>query len=849
MKPGQAILFPLIILGLSASTPTIIAAPPEQSADADEPKFVAASDVGYFELVVADAEGKPIPGAQVEVRSRPKPEWELLVGKFLRKARYGTFMRTDRQGRLRIKLPGAELSYLNCSIRAPGYGPFWAGWSFQEKTEVLPASYTAHLDAGQSVGGIVVDDQGQPVEGAKIHPSIEFKKRETDESQLGSGWSTKTDKEGRWRADCVPAALDRLSLSIVHPNFVPTMTVIATKKYRLQMDQTPHQTIILDRGVTLAGTVTDADGNPIKDAKVRAALMRDTREARTDAAGKYAIPGCPKTAMVVVTTTAKRFAPDQAEVDLRKDPQPLDFQLKPGNTIRVRVVDKDGKPENKARIFFRSWRKDNYGDGLDTVHQYTDENGVWEWKDAPEDAIIVDVCPVGKLQIGNQTLIAREEEYVFVSAQPLTIEGLVLDAESQEPLESFRVIPGLKWPGSTKPLWNRRDSFDGRGGKFHYIVNRMDATHLIRIEAPGYAPLVSRDVAVDEGNVKFQWKLKKAENIEIQVERPDGSPAVGADVAVGIEGAQLVIRNAQFSNTYAQRVKVDKAGVLKLNPEAESFLLVILDQAGYAIVACEPTGTPESIRLTAWATIEGSLQVGSAAGKDVNLVYLPTDSLSLEGFPHISWDYYTTTDDAGNFRFAKVLPGKGMLSRQIRSHDTGNGYRTQWSHNEHVRTKPGETLVLKLGGNGRAVIGQALASDDIKEPLDWGFAVIVAQPVIGDPPSIPYPPNLDEDGKAAWYQAWVQTPLGKQWQELSRQHAERQNQRPRYVTAIGRDGKFRIEDVPPGKYEVELPVERRPAQRFGRTSVIACWEGTFEIPKIDGQPDPLDLGELVVRPK
>ncbi len=842
------ISFLLLVSGFLVQSRNVAAKQPPQGDAVKDAEFVAAIDVGHFELAVVDPQGNPIANAQVEVRSHPKPEWEILAGTFLRKARYGTFMRTDKQGRLRIKLPGEELSYLNCSIRARRYGPFWAGWSFKQKTEVLPASYTAHLDAGQSVGGVVVDADGKPVEGAEIHPSIEYKKRETDESQLGSGWTTKTDKDGRWRADCVPS-VDRLSLEIVHPKFVPTRTSIVTNEYRLKLDETPREHIIIDRGVTLAGTVTDEDGHPIKDAKVRASLINEMREARTDAAGKYEMPGCPTGKMVTVTITATTFAPDQAEVEFRDAMQPLDFQLDPGKTIRVRVVDKDGKPEQKARIFFRRWRQDDYGHGLDTIHQYTDENGIWEWQEAPNDAIIVDVCPVGKLQIGDQTLIARDEEYVFTSSRQLTIEGMVVDAETGKPIELYRVVPGLKWPGHTKPHWSRRESFAGRSGKFHYKVSRMDASHLIRIEAPGYAPLVSRDVAASEGSVKFRWQLKKAENIEIKIERPDGSMAVGAEVAVGIPGAQIIIRNAGFTNTYAQRAKVDQDGLLKLNPEAGPFLLVVVDEHGYAEMVCEPENMPTSIRLTAWATITGQLQQGAQPGRHVALVYTPRDRDSVGNLPRVSWDYNAKTDDDGNFQFPRVLPGKGMLALQVRTHESDDGYRTQWSHARHISTQPGKPLDLTLGGDGRAVIGQAIASEIIQEQIDWRYAVIVAQGVIGDPPSIPYPPDLVEDQKEGWAKVWLQTPLGNKWQELNQHYNQRQIDRPRYVAAISKDRKFRLDDLPVGEYEVELLVEKRPTDRFGWSHVIASWEGTIEISETEDNGEPLDLGELVVLPK
>jgi hypothetical protein len=35
---------------------------------------------------------------------------------------------------------------------------------------------------------------------------------------------------------------------------------------------------------------------------------------------------------------------------------PVDFRMKPGGKVRVRVLDDQGKPVSRASIFFQQWR-------------------------------------------------------------------------------------------------------------------------------------------------------------------------------------------------------------------------------------------------------------------------------------------------------------------------------------------------------------------------------------------------------------------------------------------------------------------------------------------------------------
>jgi protocatechuate 3,4-dioxygenase beta subunit len=354
-----------------------------------------------FELIVVGPHGERVPRAGVEVRS-PYKKWQVKVGEVVRGGTYGVFMQADEQGRLVLVLPQEKIGFLNLSIEAPGYGLFWAAWSFSQKSEKLPQSYTAHLDGGQSFGGIVVDSEGNPVTGAQVHPSIEYKKRDGDLRQLGSGKTFKSDAEGRWRVDTVPATEEGVRVQITHPDFMPTSLSLDIPAYGLKLDEIPSRHMVLERGQTVAGVVSDLAGRPIAGAIVRARIQNETLEASADAAGCYALKNCQMGATELVVT-AQGFAPDLKQVDIGESTPAVDFRLELGRTIRVRVTDRDGNPLSGARIFFQNWRGKSHDDELGMVHAYTGEGGVWLWENAPADAVTVDICPPNAMQVPDQS--------------------------------------------------------------------------------------------------------------------------------------------------------------------------------------------------------------------------------------------------------------------------------------------------------------------------------------------------------------------------------------------------------------------------------------------------------------
>ena len=447
-----------LTLVAAVAVPHLRASNDARPSDPQEPaKKSTAKEANLFELRVVGPNGRPVPEALVQIRTSPHPTAnDVRRGTFVKDSTYGSFAKTDAEGRLAVLRPAAPERF-NVDVTTPGYGPYWAGWSSYEHDGTIPAHFIVELEAGWSVGGIIVDDTGKPVEGVRVRPSIEYKKPPGVTKQFGVGTNLKTDAAGKWRFDSVPVSMNEVYVEIDHPAFKPLRRPLPRDGFGLEPGQEATAKITLERGLTVVGKVTDEAGNPIAEALVRTKFFNDVREATTGPDGTYKLVGCePRSTRIVVS--AKGRATDMKELNVEPGMDPVDFQMKPGGTVRVRVLDAQGKPVPKARIFFQRWRGPIKYFEFDQISQYADENGVWVWNEAPLDEFKADICPSADgMQLLKQPLIARDEEYVFRLPAQLVVTGKVVDAETREPSQGVPRRPRHPIDAGSHELGPRRE--------------------------------------------------------------------------------------------------------------------------------------------------------------------------------------------------------------------------------------------------------------------------------------------------------------------------------------------------------------------------------------------------------
>jgi hypothetical protein len=284
------------------------------------------------------------PAANVELRFSPSlaigPELDLrgLADRDYR----GTALTTDAGGRFSLELPAGQKGRLvltttsdllfadgpSHSVGIPGY----ARDTDLGDLGVTPAS---------SIAGIVRDEIGMPLEGARVVAA-----RGVD--WFPGGEAATTDAEGRFRIPGLGPGEHRLSASA--PGFVPIV-----KTVHLEAGRKHDEVVVaLRRGASIGGTVIDDRGRPIQGAKVASYRERelgpgvnvenlDSAEAvETDASGYFVLAGLEADNVVVRVWANGHGSETQRNVQVGRGD--LIMRLERFGRVSGSLIDVAGKP-------------------------------------------------------------------------------------------------------------------------------------------------------------------------------------------------------------------------------------------------------------------------------------------------------------------------------------------------------------------------------------------------------------------------------------------------------------------------------------------------------------------------
>jgi uncharacterized GH25 family protein len=771
-----------------------------------------------LEIRVVDSSSKqPIPGAAVTIsmdRAQQRQD------------------RTENQGRAWVMLPPEDPKYVGIAIKADGYVQKRVDW----RNQPIPMTHTFEMEKGTSIGGILKDEAGNPIAGASVNLLFPG---DSTQGQRGVyvQESAKSDAEGKWRADSVPSELTNLSMRLSHPDFISDESYGSSPRPSDKDLREFSAVMVMKRGLVLTGVVTDQQGKPIANASILQGADRfgsNQPKTRSDPDGKFVFTNA-KAGPTVLTVTAKTYAPELRSITAVKDMPPIEFKLAKGNVIRGKVVDINGKPISGAFVAADSWR----GNRSLEWRVSTKADGSFVWNEGPSDQVLIHLGKQGFQSERNFFISPSDKEYVITLRPPQKIRGTVVDAESGNTISSFLIIPGIQWENSRGQVHWERDynTKTGKDGKYDIQFDEpVRGGRLLRIEAPGYLPLVSSAYKPDDTDVVFDAKLTKGTGPAGIVKLADGTPAAGVDVALTTPSSGAAVRNGaidirSYGNGIA--VKTDAQGKFEFVPQVEPFMLIAAGPAGYAEVMEEQFKKAKEIKLQPWGKVTGKFMMGSKPGANAQLS-LYYNRTYEERAPRFYIQYETVTDKDGNFSIERVPAGDANVSRMV-AQNMGRYSTSTATHTAALTIKPGETTTVQLGGVGRPVIGK------VKIPPDaagkgWTFHggmntkhVEKARPT----EFASWTPEKQQE----WLNAYYKSDEYKAEMKKMRHHNFQ----------VAPDGSFRMEDVLPGAYNVHISVMEQRENFNGEQVAMAQTEAKIaEIP--GGYTDePLDLGTLELK--
>ena len=342
------------------------------------------------------------------------------------------------------------------------------------------------MDRGTAIGGVVLNEDKQPIANARIVFSVSGSAPGASQDRerltmMGNYHTEFADAVGRWKCSHVPEKFGRISFQPMHPDYqkqtfysnVPESARYVGVTCIPEADFLKgNAEMILKRGLIVSGTVVDRAGRPIARAKI--AQDHDfhgpENNAMTDESGRFRFQNARPKEMIL-TIEAEGYAPTNHSFTVSSQMQSLSFTLPPGNPLHVKVVDEQGNPIPKASAQFTA---DPMGRSRLGWVGRTSEEGEILWSSAPIQETYS--LSASGYESEKLTLMADGSEKRVTLKKRSTVDGKsgtivlvrVSDADTKEPLERFRVLFEQTRKEGTSLNTYSADPVQGRKGECRF---------------------------------------------------------------------------------------------------------------------------------------------------------------------------------------------------------------------------------------------------------------------------------------------------------------------------------------------------------------------------------------------
>ncbi len=416
------------------------------------------------------------------------------------------------------------------------------------------------LEPGAEVLVRVVDDRGEPVQGARIGTVVGFRLLPTEVTTDAAGQATvggisRTNPQELFaKKDGYTGGRD------VRPRFDDEHSVaevtLVLRRYEPEVGY-------------YAGRITNSDDEPLVDMEVRVQyadktnLLRRCAPVETDADGYYRVAlENPKSGFLIVAGGGG-YAP-QSRTGIRPgsldEPTEIDFALEPGHWLEGVVVDENETPLTEVEIQANGVDDEENAFILFGKNGFvrTNRDGRFRIEGAPSSGVRLNLKVQGRASLWKSLDV--DQDVRIVMPHPAIIRGRVVDGATGKPVSDFTVKHAEL---RNSHGLNRRSGRAVHAGDGRFIIDddlKVGREYVVRVETAHYlAAVTDAIVAHPEG---------KAEEIVIALTTGDAlsGTVVAAETAVPISGATVVYG---FKNAALRWGDLDSSGVYEMLDDVE----------------------------------------------------------------------------------------------------------------------------------------------------------------------------------------------------------------------------------------------------------------------------------------
>lgn len=356
----------------------------------------------------------------------------------------------------------------------------------------------------------VTDEDGKPIPDAEVTVSNNVSYFDHSAAYPEGGQHI----DGKYEFYRVPLGKEEIKISCTHDDYV-----VYEESVNFEQDELEKTVdIVLSKGLSIAGYVSEVDSSPIASAKVKATGNESTdyleREAQSDSEGYFAIIG--------ITAGRWNLQADKegygtAQLEnievMDTDITDINFMLKPGTSISgIMYFGRDVPLEHDDLLVYLATDR---SDPFPRLHRdiWTDSEGYFTIADLPPGKYDIEFSLYKWVESDTKILVrfSKDIENVKTGTEDLIVQfgdfgsiaGQVLDGTTMQPVKRFSIRVwlgggsdrGEEFPRNGTPP----ESFDGR-----FIITHLEPeTYRLVITAPRYEKTEVADINVAENEVTW----------------------------------------------------------------------------------------------------------------------------------------------------------------------------------------------------------------------------------------------------------------------------------------------------------------------------------------------------------